>query len=180
MLVGRALPKQMYSKTQTSSIKLRRFASGGPPMDHFTVHQTCKHGGCEMAITFFCHSLCLAHPASKPQRFSAKTIMPNTPCPMQFMPSTSTSPWSLARPWCAPVCSHGPCRASAWWWQPLMDEHRGGRIGRLTSPWQHARCGRCIWDGKRRWSCLRGPCWSLARQGLRRLFGLGWSGPEDC
>jgi hypothetical protein len=41
-------------------------------MDHFTVHQTCKHGGCEMAIMFFCHSLCLAHPASNPQRFLRK------------------------------------------------------------------------------------------------------------
>lgn len=45
-------------------------------MEHFTVDQTCKHGGCEMAIRFVISAESLAKPASS----SAGTI--NTPvCP---------------------------------------------------------------------------------------------------
>lgn len=49
-----------------SKIKISReddFASGGPPMEHFTVDQMCKHGGCEMAIRFVISADSLATPA---------------------------------------------------------------------------------------------------------------------
>jgi len=68
----------MYSKTQHG--RTTTLASGGPPMDHFTVDQTCKHEGCEMAIMYFVipYAVCITSP-------TLCTIheMLNTPSPNQ-------------------------------------------------------------------------------------------------
>ena len=172
----------MYSKTHTLSIELNTLLREGLP---WSISQEPDVQARRMwnghNVFDFVHSLSLAQPAStiQPMRetnhanHAALNVMP-------FMPSTWPSPWSLVRLWCAPICSHGPCRASTWWWWPSRGGRRWGLIGRLTSPWRRARCGRCTWDGRRRWPCLRDPCWSLVRQWLRRPFGWEWSGPGGC
>jgi hypothetical protein len=48
-------------------------------MEHFTVDQTCKHGGCEMAIRFVIFMNRLAKPANLPSWYYKHSCMPNTP-----------------------------------------------------------------------------------------------------
>jgi hypothetical protein len=51
LLVEGGPPKVKYIAKHITSSR-HEFALGEPPMEHFTVDQTCKHGGCEMAIMF--------------------------------------------------------------------------------------------------------------------------------